>query len=308
MQTPHEAGEHLNRLHEAVWQLAALSFTLRGPSSVHQDLRDAAERVVLEAGWASSEGGSVTIAPGIQSLIKLAGDDQTRMASQTAAPIFQAAALLSGATEWTSQDDEALMAQGRASAQGAAPFKIFAVPMMDGLGELLAGPSPVMLDVGVGVASMAVAWCEVFPGLRVVGLDVFERALQLARRTVEAAAMTGRIELRHQDIVDLDDRDAFCLAWVPAPFIPPAAIEAGLPRVVRSLVRGGWVAVGHGRFGQDALASAITRFQTVAFGGTPLDNDEAEGMLDRVGLELVATLPTPEGAPAIAIGRRPVHS
>jgi hypothetical protein len=245
------------------------------------------------------------LASGLQRLVELTGGDATTLASQAAAPILQVAALLSGARDWTSQDDEALFAQGRASAQGAAPFKMFAVPAMEGLQDLLAGATPLMLDVGVGVAAMAVAWCDAFPGLRIVGLDVFQRALELAQQTIDDAGMSDRIQLRHQDVADLDDRDAYCLAWLPAPFIPPDAMEVGLLRIAKAVVPGGWVVVGHGRFDADPLSDAITRLQTVAFGGTPLDNAEAQALLQRVGLELVDTLPTPQGAPGLTVGRRP---
>jgi len=53
--TPKEAGAHLNKLHEAVWELAAVSLVLREPASVDPDLRDAAGRVVIEAGLGSAE-------------------------------------------------------------------------------------------------------------------------------------------------------------------------------------------------------------------------------------------------------------
>jgi hypothetical protein len=161
-----------------------------------------------------------------------------------------------------------------------------------------------MLDVGVGVAAMAVAYCEVFPGLRVVGLDVFPRALELAERTVEQAGMNSRIELRQQDVASIEDREVFCLGWLPAPFVPRNAIDAGLPRMVRALVPGGWLMVGHGKLAGEGLSQAITRLQTVAFGGTALDDGQAQQLLRIVGLERVTTLPTPEGAPAITIGRR----
>ena len=305
MNTPEEAQTRLTKLHEAAWQLAALSLTLRDESSPDPDLRRAAERVLLEADWASTIEGPEFLAAELRRLFEASGRDPTKVASQAAAPVLQTAALLSGAREWTGQDDEALLAQGRASAQGPALFKAFAVPMMEGLSDMLAGPYPVMLDVGVGVAAMAAAWCEAFPGLRVVGLDVFDRALRLASRTLADAGMTDRVELRLQDVADLEERDVFCLAWLPAPFIPPKALERGLRHVVASLLPGGWVVVGHGKFAENPLAAAITRLQTVAFGGTPLDDGEAEDRLRAEGLELVASLPTPEGSPALSIGRRP---
>jgi hypothetical protein len=214
--------------------------------------------------------------------------------------------MLSGAKHWSAQDDEALQAQGRASAQGAELFKQFLIPNVPGLEALLTGPSPVMLDVGVGVAAMAVAWCQAWPGLQIVGLDVFDRALELAEHNVADAGLTDRIELRHQDIADLEDENAFCLAWLPAPFIPPPAMQAGLVRIAAALAPGGWIMLGHGRFSENPLSSTVTRFQTVAFGGTPLDDGEAQSLLKRVGFDQVGTLATPPGAPAITIGRRPV--
>jgi hypothetical protein len=304
METVEEVGAHLNKLHQAVWQLAAISLALRDPPSVDPDLRSSAYQVVADAGLGSTDEGALLLGRGLAQLIEMQGGDQTRFASQLSTPILQAAALLSGATDWTRQGDEALLAQGRASAQGAGPFKMFMVPMMPGLGELLAETSPVMLDVGVGVAAMAVAWCQTFPELHIVGIDVFPRALELARRVVADAGMADRIELRHQDVVDLDDRDIYCLAWVPAPFIPPDTLAASLSCVATALVPGGWVILGHGKYGTNPLSDAIQRFQTITFGGTPLDDDEAEQLLGHAGFESVATLPTPQGVPGLSVGRR----
>jgi hypothetical protein len=221
------------------------------------------------------------------------GGDSSRLAAQAATAILQSAALLSGASTWTTQDDEAILAQGRASAQGARAFKTFAVPMMEGLGELLAEPMPIMLDVGVGVGAMAAAYCEAFPNLKVVGIDVFPRVLELAHSLIGQAGMAERIELRDQDVATIEDRETFCLGWLPAPFIPRVAIEAGLPRMAASLVPGGWLVVGHGKIAQRGLSDALTRFQTVAFGGTAISGDEAQELLRGAGLDKVATLPTP---------------
>jgi hypothetical protein len=295
---------HLNALHEAVWELAAVAIVLRAPGTTDPEVRLAAERVLVAAGMmvASAEG---RLASGVA---EAAAGDLPRLAAQASAGVLQAAAVLTGADAWSGQDDAALLAQGRASAQGASAFKAFAVPALEGLGGLLASPSPVMLDVGVGVAAMAVAYCQAFPRLRVVGLDVFPRALELARRTIDEAGMADRIEIRNQDVATLEDRDAFCLAWLPAPFVPRPAIEAALPRMVVALVPGGWLVVGHGKLPDNGLSSELTRFQTVAFGGTALSDDEARHLLRGAGLEKVATLPTPEGAPAITVGHRAAGS
>ena len=64
--------------------------------------------------------------------------------------------------------------------------------------------------------------------------------------------------------------------------------------------------MGHGRFKDDELKNAINRLKTSAYGGTPLDDDQAQTLLRNAGLERVWTLPTPDGVPALTVGRRPI--
>ncbi len=202
------------------------------------------------------------------------------------------------------QPDEALLAQGRASAQGAAAFERLGLPFMPGLAEALATPGARMLDVGTGVAALAASYAELFPQLTVVGIDTFPRVLALAEDLLRTSAVADRVELREQDVSELSDEAAFALAWLPAPFVPQDALRAGVPRIVRSLVPGGWLILGHGKLAEDPLDDALTRFKTVSYGGTPLSDAQAQSLLERAGLDQVRTVPTPEGAPAITVGRR----
>ncbi|HEX3542800.1 MAG TPA: class I SAM-dependent methyltransferase [Acidimicrobiales bacterium] len=298
MATTDAVRGRLSELHEAVWELAAIALALQDPASTDPQRRASAEAVLVETGFMENSSGTPRPAAGVAEVM---GTDAGRLASQASTAILQTAGLLSGAKGWQDQDDQALLAQGRASAQGAPLFKAFA---MDGLGDLLSGPSPAMLDVGVGVAALAVAYCEAFPGLSVVGLDVSSAALRLAGRTVDEAGMSDRVELRHRDVAELDDRHRYCLAWLPAPFVPPSALHQGLPRIVTALVPGGWLVVGHGKFHEGRRSNAISRFQTTIFGGTALDDDQAQAMLRDAGLEKVFTFPTPPGTPGITVGRR----
>jgi hypothetical protein len=110
--------------------------------------------------------------------------------------------------------------------------------------------------------------------------------------------------LREQDVSGLTDEATYALAWLPAPFVPDEAVRAGVPRMVRSLIPGGWLIVGHGKFAGEPLDDALTRFKTVSYGGTPLDNEQAQRLLRDAGLVDVTTVPTPTGAPAITVGRR----
>jgi hypothetical protein len=299
----HDAAteDRLRRLHDilstgdrAAWTAAALAL-VAGDEGAAADHRPAAQAVLDALGITDDflTGGPI---------------DRPAVAAQAAAPLFQTSALLGpGGNVWVDQPDEAILAQGRASAQGAAAFAQLGLPVLSGLADTLTAPGARMLDVGTGVAALAVAYAEIFPELTVVGIDVLPRVLDMAGRLLATSSVADRVVLRRQDVADLTDEDFFALAWLPAPFVPEPALHAGVPRVVRALVPGGWVIVGHGKLGDDPVDEALTRFKTVCYGGTPLDNEQAQDLLRGAGLVEVATVPTPPHAPAITVGRRPEH-
>lgn len=274
---------------QAAWSNAALALALQGgaPPSVLA----AAEGVVRTCG--------------IDLPSDAAGLQPELAAAQAAAPLYQVAEVLRGGGHWRELSDEALTAQGAASGQAAGLFVEFALPHLDGLAEALSRTGARMLDVGTGTGALAVAYAVTFPELTVVGLDVMPRALALAEQVVAQSPVAGRVELRLQDVADLDETDSYDLAWVPAPFVPPDALNAGMQAIVQAMRAGGWAMIGHGKFAGDPLDDALTRFKTVIYGGTSLDDPRAQALLTEAGLADVFTMPTPPGAPAITVGRKP---
>ena len=286
--TAERAAIFLHAADRSAWSLAALSLTFGGGGSA--DLRQAAEAIVR-----------------VLDLLPIPEPGPSRSVSgQAAATLLQTAALLQGGLDtWAGQTDDALLAQGRASAQGASLFARFAAPGLPGLTDALSRPGARMLDVGTGVAAMAVAYAELWPELTVVGLDVLPRALRLAAQTVARSAVADRVVLREQDVATLDEPPTYSLAWLPAPFVPEPAVRSGIEAISRAVLPGGWVMVGHGKFTGQPVDDAITRFKTIAYGGTALDDDEAGRLLRNAGFGEVRTLPTPPGTPGITVGRRP---
>jgi len=66
------------------------------------------------------------------------------------------------------------------------------------------------LDVGTGTALIPIEMCRRAPGLAMVGLDLADHMLALARRNVERAGLTARIELQKIDAKELPfDAGAF---------------------------------------------------------------------------------------------------
>jgi SAM-dependent methyltransferase len=288
MTTVEEIHEHIGRWDQGAWCLAALALTLS--DAADEDQRRAADEVLRALGIAAAE--------------DLPEPSRSRIGAQATAPLVQIAALLGGRRAWLEQPDDALLAQGRSSAQAAPMFAQFVLPQLGDLGERLTAPGCRMLDVGTGVGAMAVGYAETFPELTVVGIDVLPRVLELAQRVVAESAARARVELREQDVASLADDDAFDLVWIPAPFVPEESLREGLTRIATALRPDGWVTVGHGRFGGNALEDALTMFKTRAYGGTPLDSNQAQQLLRERGFSDVKTLATPSRGPALTVGRR----
>jgi SAM-dependent methyltransferase len=280
---------------QAAWSLAALALTAQGDGP--PELTAAAKELLAAAG--------LTTAPGTP-LPGLGTATPGQIASRAAAALHEASALAGGrGYEWGAQSDEALLAQGRASAQRAVAVARFMLPMMGDLAGRLAAPGARLLDVGTGAGALAVAFAQVFPQVHVLGIDILDRALGLARQAIAASDAGARVTVRKQDVADFADDAGFDLAWLPAPFFAEPALHAGLRRIVAALRPGGWLIVGHGKFGGLPAEDALTRLKTLVYGGTPIDDAAACQLLDKAGLTSVRTVPTPAGAPAITIGQNP---
>lgn len=280
---------------QGAWRLAALALVAGG--SGPPEVTAAAQQLLSASGITAAPGQPV---PGADSATA------QQIANYAAAPLHQAAALASGRTvSWSAQSDQALLAQGRASALGTKAFAQLMLPAMGDLGRRLAAPGARMLDAGTGVGALAIAFAQVFPQLHVLGIDVAGRPLELARHNIAASDVADRVTVRQQDVASFTDDTGFDLAYLPAPFIPHPALQAGLLRVAAVLRPGGWVFMARGKFGASPAEDALTRLKTLVYGGTPLDEAQASSLLRSASLTSVRTLPTPHGAPGITIGQKP---
>src|SRR5207253_9236 len=89
---------------------------------------------------------------------------------------------------WQHTSARILQAQGDGSGAFAGMLK-GVLPLLGDAAERIEREGASFLDVGVGVASIAIAVCRAYPRMRAVGLDVHEPALELARaRRCRAAA------------------------------------------------------------------------------------------------------------------------
>lgn len=293
-----EVRAAVGRLIEAAEALAAVGgAAILRVSQVDADpeLRAALEGVVdalgVRAAW--DEASTAELAP-LLPLVRTAFQEAIALVAEPAR-----------APGWSYTDVELLQSAGQASASFPQALAARGLAHLPGLAERLDAPAASFLDVGVGVGGIAVAMCQQWPGLRVVGIDPWEPALAIARRAVAAAGLDDRVELRPQGVEALADDSVHDLAFVPAPFLPPALLPAAVERVARALAPGGWLVLASYR-GDGPLGEAVARLRTVRSGGTALDGPAGEALLRATGLADVATLPDDAWASArLVVGRRP---
>ncbi|MFD4874499.1 methyltransferase domain-containing protein [Streptomyces sp. NPDC058420] len=190
--------------------LAAVVATLRetGASSLEEALAaDPARTAVLAAaGFVRRDGEKVIAAP-----VSQLGPASSNMASARLSSMRQAVAAASGkaVTGWDAQSDNVLLDQGRASAGTGHALATRLMPSLPGLADRLATAGSRVLDIGTGTGALALALAQDLSNVHVTGIDSLERAIRLAGQEMGKAepGSADRVELRHQDAVDLRERD-----------------------------------------------------------------------------------------------------
>ncbi len=207
---------------------------------------------------------------------------------------------------WRYSDPALLEAWGVRSAEPVPVWAEQLFPALEGLTEALEAPTARFLDVGTGVGHLAIAMCHQFPTLRVVGLDPFETALELARRNVAEAGLDGRIELRPQPVQDLTDENFYDLVWVPVMFLPADVAARGLRRVRAALRPGGWAVLASFAAEGDELRPAVLRLVSLLFGSGRLLPHHVVEMLRAADYESIQVIPAALGVPIrMLVARRP---
>ena len=204
---------------------------------------------------------------------------------------------------WDQLDVPLLQAIGRMSG-AIADAVVIAANTLDGLGASLASQGSRFLDLGTGTGWLAIAIARTHPATRVVGMDVWEPALNLARANVEAERLDHRVDLVLQDAATLDEPEGYDAIWVPLPFLPREIVPAVLSAAHRSLRPGGWVLPGAFTGTADPLSELLTDLRTMRSGGHPWSNPELFGALEAAGFVDAQEVPRTWPAPARLFGAR----
>ncbi len=192
---------------------------------------------------------------------------------------------------WAPSEPALMQSAGDATSRFPRALASAIAPKLDGLLPRLCSRHAAFLEVGVGVAALAIQMARTWPELRVVGVDVWAPALSLARENVRTAGLDGRIELREAPGESIADEDAFDLAWIPSLFVPERVLPELLQRIHRALRPGGWLLFPMLKGSTDPLASSVARLRTAMWGGSAASTEEVERWLAAAGFTDVRRLP-----------------
>jgi SAM-dependent methyltransferase len=276
---------------------AELSVRTGVPAALVEALLD----LLVALGLVTRVGEAFTAAPGLQPLLTPPARDY--LVRDVRATVLQNQALMDGAKRgtlragWTHIDPELLEAQG-AGSTGAPAARMLSerlFPRLEGVVERLQAPTARFLDVGFGVGALSIELCQIWPHLRVVGLEPQAIPLAEGQRNVAAAGLGDRIALRPQRIEELTEREAFDLAWLPQVFLPAEAFVSGLRTVREALRPGGWaILLAIGSPGSDPRA-ALGRLINVLWGEEARSSAAVEQAAIATGFDPVQSFPGQPG-------------
>jgi hypothetical protein len=327
IKTPPEMRATTHELSVSTWTLGTIGFLfesgladhLREPISL-DDLaarcpKFPAERIERSLALAAAvgvvvqDGSHLRLADGVMPFLQPAM--RTSIQGDIRGTLLQILAFLDSGTSpsvemgWRHTNRALLQAQGDSSAGLAPMLKGVLIPTMRDLANRLEQAGARFLDVGVGVASLAIAMCRAFPQVHVVGVDSYELPLSMARENVVRAGLASRIELVQRPIEMLEDEKSFDLAWLPTFFIPEATLPAATARVHAALRPGGWIIYPTGASPTaNAQQSAIFGLLTHLWGGPGLSVERAESLLKEAHFTSVRSIQGPSWAPAMVVAQR----
>ncbi len=293
-----EAAACVEELTAAAFALAAVAAALRADDPAA--LTDEHGVVLAELGMVvPRDTGGWNFAPAIT---ELGPTIRRNLAQRLTVTLTRAAAAAEGRFSWAEQDLDVKVELGRMSGIAGGMFVTVLAPYLGELADRLTAPEAAALDVGTGVGEIAVAMAEAAPALHVVGIDVLDEVLDVARATVAGRGLADRVTLRHQDVATLSDVSAYDLVYLPAYFLPEESLSAALPRIHRALRPGGWLVVAAHEAPRRPLSRAVDAWRQVAAGCCTWDAAETTRRVQSAGFGRVQALMPNPLLPGVVVG------
>jgi SAM-dependent methyltransferase len=208
---------------------------------------------------------------------------------------------------WAVVDPQLLQGLGRLSGAIATAIRA-AEDELEDLSAMLRSPGAAILDVGTGTGWLSIALAQNYPTAHVVGLDLFDTALELAHQNVISEGLAGRVELRLQDVTALTQEQAYDVIWLPLPFLPRDVVAPAMSAARRALKPGGWLLPGMFAGPPDRLSQLLLDLRTVRSGGHPWSPEEIVDLITSAGFGEAREVARTWAAPVRLYAGRRHHS
>ncbi|GEM_PF-1646903 len=192
-------------------------------------------------------------------------------------------------SNWEITDAAAMQAMGRSSKSAFIRMKSIA-EMYPAMRETFSGT---FLDVGTGVAGIALEAARSCPEIKVEGIDIWEPALELARKNIAESGYSDRVSARNLDVCALDEQDRYSLVWLPTMFLKRPIVEAAFDRIVRASVHNAYLVAGIYTQPADPFLALMANLRTLRSGGEITDPLEIKTMMEARGYVEVELSVTP---------------
>jgi SAM-dependent methyltransferase len=271
------------------------------------------------AAYLRVESEQIEVDPAVRTLLEtiardLVGDptqipDATRTAivGLSRAFLYQASDLIENpgrSAGWHDTDEKLLQSIGQLS-MGIVDAVRAAAARHDPLREMLDRAGAAFFDIGTGAGWLAIAMARAYPRLRIIGLDIFPPALELAGRNITAAGLTDRIEVRAEDAQAMMPETADVI-WLPLPFLALDVAQAVIARAASALRPGGWLLPGTFPGPGESLAERLMTLRTLRSGGHAWGRVELVAELEAAGFTGVGEVPRTWAAPVrLFTGQKP---
>lgn len=318
---PHEFRSRLAELSSSVWTVATLrvafesgivsalpgtTAALAERTGAHPSIVAGVLDVLVALGLVEKNGDELRATEALAPFTKAPAHDVVR--ADLRATLGQAMRFVDDARArdlqpgWRHVDGEIIEAQATLSLAITPPIFDEGVARLDGAIERLRSGGA-FLDVGAGAAGHAIGVARLFASARVVGLEPAEMPYRLACANVARAGLGDRIEMRKQRVEELEDRDAFDVAYVAQMFFPDDVLVEAFARVRRALRPGGWVTTAAVAQDGEGIGPALSRLRGTLWGGGPRTIEGIEAAAARAGFTDIRRVEIPRMPPAFAARR-----
>ena len=182
-------------------------------------------------------------------------------------------------SNWEISDVAAMQAMGRASKSVFTRIQTIAETHP----EIRKTFQGTFLDVGTGVAGIALEAARACPDITVDGIDIWEPALQLARQNIAESPYADRVSVRNLDVSMLDEDKRYSLAWLPTMFLKRPIVEAALDRIARASIKDAYLVAGVYTRPEDPFLALMANLRTLRSGGEISDPADIKAMMEARG-------------------------